>query len=473
MKKNSIIYLMWIFSLGGIVFSCDEYESQLKLDSDVTIHEFAINGFSGNIIEEEKAIIVQVPAGTDLTDLTPNVELDDQAILRPAITEGYDFSEPVRVKVINGDVYSEYTIVVSYIDVTISSFYINGVRGVVDNEENTITITLPVDTDISDLTPEVVIDETAEISPDISEGLDFSGPVELTVSNLGDSKTYTVNVKIQELYIAFLGTYSDSLSITEDDEKAAAEWLFENYDNSRYVSFDEIKSGNVDLSDFKALWWYHDASPDLPGIALDQEVLGAITDYYKDGGNLLLNTHAGAYMWEMGRITNNYAKVVGSGEGWDLNGTWYVGVTIGGNLQPYDKSSHPVYEGLSTEVQDNGDIWIPLTSPGWVEDHNHVIVEIAPFHGFDYGNTGAYNAFINANNVEWLGVWAGNRDYYMAGILEFLPTDAFKGRVIFQGLGAFEFNKNAQGTLNPEGENLYQANIEGFTKNALEYLLAN
>ncbi len=472
MKYLKLNYLIVYFLL--VVFSsCEEYVSSLKLDADVTIHEFTMNNKQGEISEENKTIVVYVPAGTDVTQMSPNISLDTDAVLLPDVTSGYDFSQPVKLKVINGDVYSEYTIHVLFIDLTFSSFYLNGVRGTIDNNANTVTVTLPVNTDLTNLVVTADVDENAVISPDITLGLDFTNPVELTVSNQGESKTYTIMVELQETYMGFLGTYADSLSITEDDEKAAAEWFFDNFENGRYVSFDAIKSGSVDLSQYQVLWWYHDASPDIPEIALDAEVLGAITDFYKAGGDLLLNTHAVGYLWPMGRITNNYAKVVGSGGGWDLNDTWYVGVTVGGNLQPYDKSSHPVYQGLSTVVQGNGDIWIPLTSPGWVEDHNHVIIEIAPFHGFDYGNAGAYNAFRNANQVEWLGVWAGNRDYYMAGVMEFLPTEEFQGRVIAQGLGAFEFNKNAQGELNPDGTNLYQNNVERFTKNALEYLLTN
>ena len=472
MKKIKFNVLI-VFLLTGVFFSCEEYVSSLKLDADVTIHEFSIDNRLAEIDEDNKTILIQVPASSDLSNLVPNILTEDGAILVPDITSGYNFSDPVKVRVVNADVYSEYTIYISFIDVTFSSFYINGVRGIIDNETNTVTLTLPIGTDLTNLIPEVEIDDNALISTDITSGLDFTNPIELTITNQGDSKTYTIIVKLQETFIGFLGTYPDSLSITEDDEKAAAEWFFENYDNGRYVCFDDIKNGTVDLSLFRTLWWYYDASADLPEITLDQEVLGTLTDFYKSGGNFLLNTHAVGYLWPMGRITNNYAKVIGTGGGFDLNGTWYIGTTVGGNLQAYDKSTHPVYEGLSTVVQDNGDIWIPLTSPGWVEDHNHVIIEIAPYHGFDYGNLGAYSAFQNANQVEWLGVWAGNRDYYMAGVFELLPTEEFQGRVIAQGLGAFEFNKNAQGSLNPEGENLHQQNIEGFTKNALNYLGSN
>lgn len=472
MKSFKNIFPLFI-TLLLLHYSCERHEVGLQINADVTIHGLSIADREGRINEGDKVIVVEVPEGTDLTNLYPAVSLDAGAVLLPDITAGYDFSNPVSVKVINGDLYSEYTIQVSYIDVSFNAFYVNGVRGIVNDAERTVTVVLPDGTDITGLSINVELPAGASISPEISPALDFSAPVSLTITNQGASRTYSVIVKIQETLIGFLGTYADSLSITDDDEKAAAKWLFENYENARYISFDEIKNGEENLSSYRLLWWYHDAYGHLPEIAIDPLVLNAITSYYKNGGNLLLNTHAVGYLWPMGRITNNYAKAVGTGGGFDLNDTWYVGVTVGGNLQPHDKSTHPVYEGLSVVIQPNGDKWIPLISPGWAEDHNHVIIEIAPFHGYDYGNAGAYNAFQQANQVEWLGVWAGNRDFYMAGVMELLPTDLFQGRAIAQGLGAFEFNREAKGNLSPEGVNLYQSNVERFTKNAIRYLLTN
>lgn len=472
MKKFKI-YTVLLFLFAGIFISCEEESKRISFDSDVLIHEFSINGIEAEINEENKTISVDVPEGTDLTSLVPTILIDQSAETRPSLDSALDFTNPVTVMVVNGDLYSEYVIQVSYIDLTISSFIINGTRGLVNNDLNTISVVLPDGTDVTNLSPEIVIDDTASVSPVSGEAVDFTNAVTYTVENQGFTKSYEVTVEIQELYIGFLGAHPNASSITEDDELAAAEWFFDNYEDGRYVSFDDIKNGNVDLSEFKVLWWYHDATEDLPAISLDADVLISMKNFHKNGGNLLLNSHAVSYLWSLDRITNNYARVRGSGDGWDLNGTWYVGVTIGGNLTAYDKSNHPVYDGLTTEVQGNGDVWIPLTSPGWVEDHNHVIVEIAPFHGYGYDKHETYNAFQNANNVEWLGVWAGNRDYYMAGVMEFLPTNNFAGRSIYQGIGAFEFNKNAQGNLNPDGVNLYQSNIEMFTKNALDYLFLN
>src|SRR5690606_6817022 len=124
-----------------------------------------------------------------------------------------DFSNPVSVKVINGDLYSEYTIQVSYIDVSFNAFYVNGVRGIVNDAERTVTVVLPDGTDITGLSINVELPAGASISPEISPALDFSAPVSLKITNQGASRTYSVIVKIQETLIGFLGTYADSLSI--------------------------------------------------------------------------------------------------------------------------------------------------------------------------------------------------------------------------------------------------------------------
>ena len=53
--------------------------------------------------------------------------------------------------------------------------------------------------------------------------------------------------------------------ITDDDEKAAADWFFNNYPTGEYLSFDEIANG-ADLSQYRVLWWIRDSqqTTDLP-----------------------------------------------------------------------------------------------------------------------------------------------------------------------------------------------------------------
>ena len=58
----------------------------------------------------------------------------------------------------------------------------------------------------------------------------------------------------------------------------------------------------------------------------------------------------------------------------------------------------------------------------------------------------------------------------MVGIMELKPTPIYKGKAIFIGIGGFEFNQSKLGTINPNGVNIYQSNINNISKNSIDYL---
>lgn len=382
--KKYFIHLIFIL-LSGLVFnSCEEeYTSNLELNKDVTISHFSVNGVEGVIDEAKKTIVVTMPDGTDVSNISPEIQLAEGAVITPAITSGMDFTNPVDFTIVNGDVYSEYTISVT-----------------------------------------------------------------------------------EQYFIGFLGTAANAAGITEDDEKAAAEWFFDNYDNGKYISFDAVKNGEVDLNDFRVLWWYNDSERDLPAISHEATVLNKMKEYYQNGGNLLFNGYACGYFWTMGRLTNTYNMVIGDGLGFENNDVWSIGASIG----THDMTTHPIYKGISFISDADGYKWVPVIGAGYREDHNYVMVDIAQYHGYGNADENAYTSFTTSNNVKYLGVWGGIRDYYMAGVLELLPTDSFNGKAIYQGIGGFEFNQNSQGDINPGGVNAYQNNINLITKNSLNYL---
>ena len=382
--KKYFIHIIFLIIAGLVFNACDdEYTSNLELNKDVTIARFSVDGIEGTIDEAKKTITVKVPDGTDVTNVSPMLELAEGAVITPEITTGMDFTNPIDFTVINGDVYSQYTIVVT-----------------------------------------------------------------------------------EEFFIGFLSSASSVSAIEEDDQKAAAEWFFDQYENGVFVSFEDIKNGNVDVNDYRVLWWYYDENRVLPDIALDSNVLSKITSFYKNGGNIMLNSLACSYFWKMGRMTGEYNMVIGDGEGFENGDTWAIGATVGA----HDMTGHPIYKGISFNQDGDGYQWVPVIGPGYREDHNYVIVEVAGFHGYGNGDENVYAAFTAANQIQWLGVWGGIRDYFMAGVMELLPTDEYQGKAIYHGIGGFEFNQNEQGDINPSGVNAYQSNINLITKNSLNYL---
>ncbi len=392
MKRNIFNTLLVLLLAGGLLTSCGEdwTPTSLELDGDVQIKSFVVNEVVGEINEKEGTIDVRVPDGTDLTNLSVQMDVPEGVLMTPDIRNITDFSLPISVRLVNGNVYNDYIISVTEL-----------------------------------------------------------------------------------FYIGFLSTSSSVAAIVEDDEKAAAAWFFSNYDNGEFISFDAVKNGEVDLAKYRVLWWYFDQSPVMPEIVMDQTVLDGVNDFYKSGGGLLLNSHACRYLWDLGRITSNMPKVIGSGEGFDNPDTWGIGVTLGleNGGWAHDVSNHPVYSGISMSVDGDGYKWFPVIGPGWKEDHNHIIENIPGYFGIGPNNNPEiYQAFAQELQAEWLGVWGGIRDYWMAGVIEFLPTEEYQGRAIYQGIGGFEFNQNAKGTINPDGENKYQVNIYRFTRNSINYL---
>jgi len=352
-------------------------------------------------------------------------------------------------------------------EVAIQSFKIANVDGVIDETKRTITVIVPDGTDITDIQAEIQLPEGAVITPSLSGNVDYSEPIEVTIVNGNIFSKYTITVS-EKFYIAFLGDAESFDGIIEDDQKAAGEWFFNTYDNAEYVSFSSIKNGTVDLNKYRLLWWYYDGG-DLPEIALDSDVKSAINDYYKGGRNLLFNGHANAYFWELGRLDTEsapYDRVFGNGDGFENGDTWSIGVSIGA----HDQSSHPMYKNVNFNQDGDGYKWVPIIGAGYREDHNYTLINIPGVYGMGNGDEAAYEEFKTRHDAEWLGVWGGIRDYWMVGALELKPNSTYAGKAIYQGIGGFEFNQNAQGEINPKGINSYQSNIELITKNAIAYL---
>ncbi|MGB1449799.1 MAG: DUF4960 domain-containing protein [Flavobacteriaceae bacterium] len=353
------------------------------------------------------------------------------------------------------------------LEVSIQSFSVNGIEGIIDEANRTIKVVVPDGTDLSKISPSFNLPEGAVMTPDLTGVTDFTEPVDVMITNGVIFSKYTITVT-EQYFIAFLGEPSDFAGIVEDDQRAAGEWFFNTYDNAEYISFSDIKDQSIDLERYRLIWWYYDGG-ELPEIALDPIVKESINTYYKGGRNLLFNGHANAYFWELGRLdpaNANYERVFGNGDGFENGDTWSIGVSIGA----HDQSNHPLYKGVSFNQDNDGYKWVPIIGPGFREDHNYTLINIPPVYGLGNADEAAYQEFRSRHDAEWLGVWGGIRDYWMVGVIELKPNDVYSGKAIYQGIGGFEFNQNAKGDINPDGVNAFQDNIEQITKNAISYL---
>ncbi|KAF0128860.1 MAG: putative lipoprotein [Bacteroidetes bacterium] len=478
-KINHIVTMLFLLTLVGSLGSCNKDRTELDMEKAVEITQFTIDGRNGIIDQESATILIKMPAGTTLlSDLTPQLSVSAGASIRPASGEAIDLTNPVDYFVSSGNVYKKYRVSAEVLAAKILSFSINGVSGIIDEAALTITIPLPYGTNLTALTPTIALAEENSISPASGTSLDFSSPVVFTLTSGTLSVQYTVSTSIAVTpdvskgpignKIAFLGTSASVQTLPDDDELAAATWFFNEFPEAEYISWTQVMAGLVNIYHYKTIWWHYDAALELPYEATHEAVKGIFGDYMKDGGNLFFSGHACQYFWSIGRLNRSYNMAIGTGGGFENGDTWTIGV----NLPGVDNRNHPIYQGLTFDESD-GFFTFPVIGPGYREDHNHVIVEVAANHGYPNNHPGAYVAFTETNSVAWLGVWGGIRDYYMAGVLELLPNETFKGKGIYIGIGGIEWNQNEQGTINPAGINAYQENIQLMARNSINYLSGN
>ena len=290
------------------------------------------------------------------------------------------------------------------------------------------------------------------------------------------SNTVYGTCKVGPTVVAYLGTDADSLHISNHEQAAAAKWLFANYPSARYVTFNQIKSGAINLSQFDVVWWNYDVEngPTLPAIATDPTVLSNIQTYYQNGGKLLCSVYAINYLWNLGRLPSALQTIVENdvGAGGYNGDIWTVNADLDGNQ---DNTTHPLFKGLTFTTQGDGEKTFPVIGAGWKENHNCVLTGIPNFFGgLPNNNVAAYNDFCNDYTAKWLGGWGGISDYYMAGIFELDATATYKGTALAIGIGGIEWDQlgaTPSSTSGTEGfTNPYFPNVVTLYTNALSYL---
>ena len=158
-----------------------------------SITAFTILGVDGTI--GPNSIAVTVPYGTDLSSLTPTVTIAGTSV-NPASGVAQDFTSPVTYTVTAADdTTREYTVTVTAAlnsAKNITEFTILGVNGTIG--ANTVALTVPYGTDLTDLTPTITI-TGASVNPASGAAHDFTTPQTYTVTAADSTtKDYTVTV---------------------------------------------------------------------------------------------------------------------------------------------------------------------------------------------------------------------------------------------------------------------------------------
>ncbi len=284
---------------------------------------------------------------------------------------------------------------------------------------------------------------------------------------VSNGQTVYFTVESTAARIGYLISENDISEIQDDDEQAAANWFVNNYSNEGDILTPSDLVAGISPDDYSMIWIQIDRVgigsgwQNLPSTLVSDEAIKALTDYMKEGGNLLLTKHATQLLVPIGRIDEAYTpNLFGDGEGDTGDDIWSFNANIGSGMDVnYDHRDHAIFQGLSVCWQYDWETY-PLIGPGIREDHN-CMWDCNAF-GFD-GDPNVVVNFEDATDCTVLGVWGQVADFCVAGIVEFKQTSDFIGTCIANGLSAYEWNQNS-------GTNIYQDNIELLTKNCIDYL---
>lgn len=167
-------------------------------NSTAKITKFELGGYDGMIDETRKEITLTVPRSLNLVNVVPDSVLYEGKSIYPSITTPQDFSDDVKYTVVAADnTEVEYTVKIQYLpeDAFITYFELYGFSGDIDQENKTITVTVPFGFDLSNTAPTALeISDGASITPSAATYHDFTQPVDYTVTSRSgiETNTYTV-----------------------------------------------------------------------------------------------------------------------------------------------------------------------------------------------------------------------------------------------------------------------------------------
>jgi hypothetical protein len=182
--------------------ACDvEKEPYIQgAEDEKMILKFEVDDVIGTIDEDSKIVVLDFPAGTDVSHLTPNILVSNYATIEPESGVAQDFTIPVyyTVTAMNGTT-AEYMVEAVVHDAdnekSILSFVIDGVEGEIDEINKTVTLYMPEGTDVTELVPTIVVSEGATVEPASGVAQDFTNPVAYSVIAMnGTMAGYSVTV---------------------------------------------------------------------------------------------------------------------------------------------------------------------------------------------------------------------------------------------------------------------------------------
>ncbi|QNL49342.1 DUF4960 domain-containing protein [Olivibacter sp. SDN3] len=454
---NRIKFLLAIFLLGGAACK-KEGNKDFNLHAEVQLTSFKLHNVAGEINQQTGEIVVNLPFGTHLEALIPEIGLPLDALSKPAPGEAVNFTGTISYRITNGNIYKGYTVTAKIIPPLIA-FRINDEEATIDHANRTVSLVLPDGTDLRTLTPEIELLEGVSTSPANNEAQDFSQSLDYTFALGEETVTYQVHIISNSISAyAFLGLAASREAIGNPDEKAAADWFFAAYPDAEYISFQSIASGR-NLSNYQVIWWHFDAAQELPAIALTNEVINTLKTYRSEGGSLLLSAFAVQYVEALGVVpdgrgpNNVFGDFLPNGF-IEENSDW--GISFKG------REDHPIFQGLDTFEE--GKAYLLASGTFRL---NHTAWWFLPEWG-GYGDAATWRSEtggINLASEAWDDHFDGR-----VGIAEW-PDSGSQGNVVIIAFGAYDWYSEPQNGASTD--NRYMNNIRQLTKNTIDYLKSN
>ena len=185
-------------SLCTLLASCQKHDNPFNVDGDCLIDSLVLDEIYPGVVDHASATVtVAVPEVHDdhLMTLT-TLRLSAGAKATPAQGAQVNMTSPIVIHVENGNVYRDYKVRVKHDEARILSFTLNELYvGIIDQVAHTITVSVPIGTDIKTMIPNIKTTDGATVSPSSGMPCDFSNPVDFTVTYNPASTTYKVTVK--------------------------------------------------------------------------------------------------------------------------------------------------------------------------------------------------------------------------------------------------------------------------------------
>ncbi|MBR4263295.1 MAG: DUF4960 domain-containing protein [Paludibacteraceae bacterium] len=457
---HKISFVLCTLCLCTLFLGCNKKSSPFDVSGDCRIDSLVLDTYPGKVDHAARTVVVAVPEVHDdhlMTLTTLRLSAGATASLREG--DQVNMTSPIAIHVENGNVYQDYKVSVKHDEARILSFVLNeNYIGIIDQVARTISVSVPIGTDVKALVPTVKTTAGATLTPANGVPCDFSNPVDFTVKYNTASATYKVTVTEKANPVVLYLGLAETVGQLNPEEQAAVTWMLSNVEKSDYASFADLAAGRVVMTDCKVIWWHFHKDGGMQGKeafeanapeAVDVFALDKLKEFYQSGGSFLLTRYAvnlPFYLGEKECFPNN---------------AW------GGKESEAELVSSP-WEFAITGHTDHA-LWQNLTMDPTVSDHVYtcdagykITNSTAQYHiGTDWGGYDDRTVFQEKTGAKDI---AGGADAVVAW--EFPRSDAH-GAIICIGSGCYDWYTIADPADYTE---YYHANVAKITENAFNYL---